>query len=151
MARVYLKGLPQLKAKLQRLRDETAKDVAPTLGLAADKVVDMMKRLVPVDSGDLRDSIGWTFGSAPEGSLKIASARSGVLTVTIFAGSEKVFWARFIEFGTRSHAQGGQFAGTEHPGTAAQPFFFVSYRALRKEVKRMLRKAINDAVKKAVR
>lgn len=151
MARVYLKGLPQLKAKLQRLRTDTARDVAPTLGLAADKVVDMMKRLVPVDRGDLRDSIGWTFGEAPEGSLRLASAKAGVLRVTIFAGNEKVFWARWAEFGTKPHVQGGQFAGTQHPGTAAQPFFFVSFRALRKEVKRMLRKAINDAVKKAVR
>lgn len=148
MARVYLKGLPQLKAKLRRLQTDTAPEVRPVLGQGAQKIVDLMKRLVPVRNGELRDSIDWTFGDAPKGSLRIASARAGAITVTIFAGA---FYARFIEFGTAPHTVGGMFAGAEHPGTTAQPFFFVSFRALRKEVKRMLTKAVRDAVKKAVR
>lgn len=151
MARATIKGLPRLKAKLERLRTQTASDVAPAMGRAAQLIVDMMKRQVPVHEGDLRDSIGWTFGDAPKGALTVASSRVGTLRVTIFAGDEKAFYARYIEFGTAPHAQGGKFAGTEHPGTPAQPFFFTSYRALRKEVKRMLRKAISEAVVKAIK
>jgi HK97 gp10 family phage protein len=151
MARVYLKGLPQLKAKLRRLQTDTADDIKPTLGQAAQKIVDLMKRLVPVDDGDLRDSIDWTFGDAPQGAIRIAAARAGALTVTIFAGNEKAYYARFVEFGTAPHTQAGQFAGTQHPGTAAQPFFFPSFRAMRKEVRRMLAKAVREAVRKAVK
>lgn len=148
MARVYLKGLPQLKAKLVRLKRQTEAEVLPAMAAAADKVVAMMKRLAPVDDGDLRDSIGWTFGDAPEGSIRVATVKQGALRVTIYAGNEKAFHARFVEFGTGPHAQGGQFAGTEHPGMPAQPFFFVSYRAMKKEIKAMIRRAVSDAVRK---
>jgi HK97 gp10 family phage protein len=151
MARVYLKGLPQLKAKLIRLKTETAKDIAPAMAAAGDKVVEMMKRLAPVDEGKLRDSIAWTFGDAPKGAIKVATVKEGILRLTIYAGNEDVFWARFVEFGTAPHVQGGEFAGTEHPGNPAQPFFFPSYRALKKEIKSMVRKAIREAVRKAVR
>lgn len=151
MARAYWKGLPQLKAKLARLKVETAKDVAPAMAAAGDRVVEMMKRLAPVDEGSLRDSIGWTFGDAPKGAIKVGTFRQGILRLTIFAGNENVFWARFVEFGTAPHVQGGQFAGTQHPGNPAQPFFFPSYRALKKEIKAMVRKAIREAVGKAVR
>ena len=151
MARVYLKGLPELKAKLLRLKEHTAKDVAPAMAAAGDKVVEMMKRLAPVDDGTLRDSIGWTFGDAPKGAIKVATIKEGLLRLTIFAGNEKAFYARFVEFGTAPHVQGGQFAGTQHPGNPAQPFFFVSYRAMKKEIKSIVRKAIQEAVRKAIR
>jgi HK97 gp10 family phage protein len=147
MARASWKGLPQLKAKLIRLKEQTAERIRPAMEKAAQDVVDMMKRQVPVEHGDLRDSIGWTWGSAPKGSIKVASA-SGI---TIFAGNDKAFYARFIEFGTAPHIQGGQFAGTEHPGTPAQPFFFPSWRASKKAILAALRKAIGEAVRSLVR
>lgn len=143
MARVYLKGLPQLKAKLIKLKEKTAEQIRPAMERAAQSVVDMMKRQVPVDKGDLRDSIGWTWGAGPKGSIKLASVNG----ITIFAGNEKAFYVRFVEFGTAPHLQGGSRAGTEHPGTNAQPFFFSSWRAMRKSVKSALRKAIKEAVR----
>lgn len=142
MARVYLKGLPQLKAKLVRLKTETADKVRPAMEMAAGNLVEMMRRQVAVDQGDLRDSIGWTWGVAPRGSVAIASSAG----ITIFAGNAKAFYARFVEFGTAPHVQGGSHPGTQHPGVAAQPFFFSSYRAMKKDMKAMLRKAIRDAV-----
>ena len=71
MAKVYLKNYPQLRAKLQKLRDDTAADVAPAMAKAAQDIVDMMQRLVPVNSGDLRESIGFTFGAAPKYAQKV--------------------------------------------------------------------------------
>lgn len=151
MARVYLKCLPQLKAKLKRLKEQTAPDLKPTFEAAAQKIVDMMRRRVPVHTGALRDSIGWTWGDRPKYSQKVTSVKAGEnLVITIFAGSTKVRYAHLIEFGTKPHEQGGIFKGSEHPGTTPQPFFFSSYRAMRKEVKAMLRKAIKEAVKRAV-
>ena len=150
MARVYLKGLPQLKAKLVRLKEQTAESVMPAMGKAAQLIVDMMKRQVPVDHGDLRDSIGWTFGDKPKYAQAITTARFGQTRVTIFAGNAKVRYAHLIEFGTAPHTNAGIFAGSENPGARSQPFFFPSYRALRKDAQKIIRLAIRDAVRKAV-
>lgn len=149
MARVYLKGLPQLKAKLIRLKEQTAPAVQQAMAQAAQLIVDMMKRLVPVDHGDLRDSIGWTFGDKPKYAQAVTSVRFGATKVTIFAGNSKVRYAHLVEFGTRPHVNAGEFAGSQHPGTTAQPFFFVSYRALKKQAQTIIRKAIREAVQKA--
>lgn len=146
-----VQGIPSLQRKLTRLRENTAPKVMQAMEIAADRVVSMAKNLVPVNTGDLRDSIGWTWADAPKGSIKIASVQTGAMRLTIFAGNEKAFYARWIEFGTAPHAQGGKFAGTEHPGTTPQPFFFPSYRANKKEVVVGIRKAIRDAVREAVK
>lgn len=151
MARVYLKGLPQLKAKLIKLKEQTAEQMKPAMAQAAQSVVDMMQRQVPVDKGDLRDSIGWTFGDKPKYAQAISRQTSGGLTITIFAGNTKVRYAHLVEFGTAPHAQGGMFEGTEHPGTNAQPFFWPSWRAKKRDVRRILRAAIKEAVRNAVK
>jgi HK97 gp10 family phage protein len=150
VARVYLKGLPRLKAKLVRLKEQTMPEIRGAMEHGAEKIAEMMRSLVPVDDGDLRASIGWTWGEAPKGSFSVSS-NVGSNKITIFAGNEKAFYARWVEFGTAPHAQGGQHAGTEHPGNRAQPFFFPSYRANKRGVKALLRKAIREAVRKAVR
>lgn len=137
--------MPTLVRKLGRLRDETAPQVSPVLGEAAQKIVDMMKRQVPVDQGDLRDNINWTFGDAPKGTMRLATAkrRGGQAVVTIYAGNDKkkgqggVYWARWVEFGTAK--------------MAGRPYFFPSYRAMRKEAKRMIRAAISQAVRNAIK
>lgn len=151
MARVYLKGLPQLKAKLIRLKERTAEAVKPAMAQAAQEIVDMMKRQVPVDKGDLRDSIGWTFGDKPKYAQAITKQSAGGFTITIFAGNTKVRYAHLVEFGTAPHPQGGQFEGTEHPGTKAQPFFWPTWRAKKRDVQKILRAAIKKAVRDAVR
>lgn len=151
MARVYLKGLPQLKRKLILLKERTADKVRPAMERAAQQVTDMMRRQAPVDDGDLRDSIGWTFGEAPRGSITVAAARAGSLRVTIFAGNAKAYYARFVEFGTAPHVQGGMFPGTQHQGNPPQPFFFTSWRAMRKEIRRHIAQAVRDAVREVAR
>lgn len=145
-----VKGLPQLKRKLEKLRTTTAPQVALAMEASAETICNMMRRLVPVDDGDLKASIGWTWGEAPKGSIKITSAKNGRLILTIYAGDKKAFYARWIEFGTASHVQGGSRPGTQHPGTPPQPFFYPSYRANRKKVKRDISAAIRKAVKAAV-
>lgn len=151
MARVYLKGLPTLKAKLIALKEKTQEAVKPAMEQAAQSVVEMMKRQVPFDKGDLVRSIGWTWGDKPKGSIGVASAKFGVLRLTIFAGNATAYYARFVEFGTAAHPQGGSHPGTQHPGTKAQPFFYPSYRANRKAIKAAIAKAIRLAIKEAAR
>lgn len=109
----------------------------------AAQIVAEMKLLVPVETGALRDSIGWTWGDPPKGSLAVANVRgrsvSGVF-ITIYAGTrdkklgdQDAFYARWQEFGTQN--------------MPANPFFFVVWRANRRRV----RGGINRAVRKALK
>lgn len=119
---------------------------------AADDIVAMMKSLVPElekpdkrrRAGALRDSIGWTWGKAPKGSLVVATLKGagigGDLTATIFAGTrdkdrgvDDAYYVRWVEFGTVK--------------MKASPFFYVSWRANRKPAKRAIAQAINKAAK----
>lgn len=58
---------------------------------------------------------------------------------------------RFLEFGTRPHKQGGRFAGTMHPGTAARPHIFPNWRAFKPTAKKRINAAINRAVREVMR
>jgi HK97 gp10 family phage protein len=129
-----IKGLASLNRKFERL-PKSAEDAArKAIAISADEIVAMAKRLVPVDEGDLRASIGWTWGEAPEGTKVLGSARGGAaLTATIFAGDHKAFYARWIEFGTVK--------------MSAHPYFFPSYRANAKRAKSRIKRAINKAAK----
>jgi len=145
-------GLDSLERKLRRLPKLMTDEIRRAMEAVADDIVRMMKSLVAVDNGDLQKTIGWTWGEAPKGSLtvaKIAPKNIGVgLELTIFAGNSEIYWGRWIEFGIAPHTNGGLFAGSKHPGTAAQPFFFVSYRANKKGAKAAIRKAIRSSAKK---
>lgn len=143
----------------------------------ADEIVALARSLVPVSSGALRNSIGWTWGDAPDGSLILGSVRKisrsrrkiktkadvrreAGLAITIYAGDDEAFYARWVEFGTQAtQARGSRrnnrfrniFVATKeyraHAATPAQPFFYPAYRALRKSVKSRIRRAANKAAK----
>lgn len=142
-------GLEKLNRKLKKLPAAAEKRIKEAMEVGANEIVALMKSLVAVDSGELRDSIGWTWGDAPKFSQKIATVKSadGKMVITIYAGNSKVRYAHLVEFSTRAHQNAGQFAGTQHPGTSAQPFFFVSYRALRRRTKSRITRAITKSAK----
>lgn len=51
------------------------------------------------------------------------SAKGSMPPVMMFVGPvSQVFYARFVEFGTAAHINGGRFAGSKHPGARPQPF-----------------------------
>ena len=142
-------GLDRLKRRMtQTIPAHVEKATVAAMEQSAEEIVAMMKRLVPVDSGALRDSIGWTWGQAPNGAMVLgmskAAGGTGRKVITIYAGTRDkklgdldAFYVRFVEFGTHK--------------MTAQPFFFPSYRALRKRARgritRQMRKAIRDGAK----
>jgi HK97 gp10 family phage protein len=144
-------GLDKLLRKLKALPPIFEKVAKAALAAAADEIVAAMKGFCPVDRGDLRDSIGWTFGEPPKGSIAIIGEAFKVggrkIKLTIFAGNAAAYYARWVEFGTAAHAQGGMFKGTDSPGTVAQPFFYPAWRLKKKKVKAKVVKAMNSAAK----
>ncbi|MFC5584439.1 HK97-gp10 family putative phage morphogenesis protein [Nitratireductor kimnyeongensis] len=146
---VTIKGLKSLEAKLKRLPPAAEKRIKEAMEKGAGEIVAMMKSLAPVDQGDLRDSIGWTWGDKPKYSQALAKVKSadGRLAITVYAGNSKVRYAHLVEFGAAPHIAGGMFEGAQHPGAPAQPFFYVSWRALRRRTKSRITRAITKSAK----
>jgi HK97 gp10 family phage protein len=151
---VAIKGLASLRRKLKRLPQLAEEEISKAMEQSANEIVALMKSLAPVASGDLQNSIAWTWGDAPEGAMVLGKVRqkgrgAGNLVITIYAGGGDAFHARFVEFGTSPFTNGGLYAGSENPGTAAQPFFYPSWRAGRKRAKGRVTRAINKSAKRA--
>lgn len=127
-------GLEAFKKKMKELPKAAEAEIRLAMEKSADEIVAMMKSLVPVDAGDLRDSIGWTWGDKPKYSQAFVKTTQGGMTLTIFAGNSKVRYAHIVEF------------GAQH--MAAHPFFFSSFRFLQKRAKSRITRAINKAAKK---
>lgn len=133
-------GLARLQKKLDRLPKAAKVQIKAAMAAAADAIVAMMKSLVPVGSGTLRDSIGWTWGKPPKGASVVASVKASLgsdLTITIYAGSHDAYYARWQEFGTQN--------------MPAHPYFYVSWRASKKGAKRAIRKAITASAKQVAK
>ena len=134
---------PRLRARLAKIPDIAREAAAAAMEEGAQEIVDAMKMAAPIESGDLRASIGWTWGEVPAGSFMIDEIRSGknkgdqyaTLRIKIYAGNRDAFYARFQEFGTRSHP--------------AQPFFFPTWKRERAKFRRRIRDRIRKRIKEA--
>lgn len=146
-----VQGLDRLGKKLKRLPELARQEIAKAMEQSAAEVVALMKSLVAVDSGELRDSIGWTWGDRPKYSQAIGAVKSAGsgMVITIYAGNTRVRYAHLVEFGASPHINGGKFAGSQHPGAPAQPFFYPAWRATRKRAKGRVTRAINKSAKRA--
>ena len=140
-------GGDKLRRKLRSIPAKVAAAMSRALVQNAEELVGKMKNAAPYDSGDLIDSIQWQFTSARDaetgGSIKGAEG----LSVTVSAGGGLAFYASWVEFGTPPHINGGKFAGTQHPGTEKQPFFWPIYRLNKRRIKGRLSRAQNKTIK----
>lgn len=119
MSEIRVKGLSELQKFLDQLPAKLEANVMRSALRAGAKVIQAeAKANVPVQSGELRKSI------------KVGTRlRKGKATASI---RTKLFYARFVEFGTRAHAISGDggplaFAGiyvrtVNHPGAKPHPF-----------------------------
>lgn len=153
-----VQGISELKKAIAALPKRVEAAARPAMEAGAEELVKMMKRLAPVDDGALRDSIGWTWGNAPAGSAVIAQSDPNErgLRITVYAGNAKAYYAAFVEFGTAEQHAGQQITNKSGRtrkslrttrGGAAQPFFFPSYRALRKRIQSRIRREMKKAIK----
>ncbi|WP_294932185.1 HK97-gp10 family putative phage morphogenesis protein [uncultured Paracoccus sp.] len=157
---------PRIAAQLKRVPDIAVDAARRAMEEGATEIVAAMKAAAPEKSGELRDSIGWTWGDLPPGTFMIDEIRSGrnrgdqyaTLRLKIYAGSKDAFYARFVEFGTQAHSLAGgadvsrnkrQGQGSGHPGAAAQPFFYPTWKAARVKFKRRIRERVRAAIREA--
>lgn len=158
-----VQGLSSLQRKLSALPKAVKEQISKAMESGAEDIVNTARNLVPVDELTLYESIGWTWGNAPKGSIvlgRTARRPGDGLRITIYAGNNEAFYARWVEFGTQAHnvaSGGGTVAGKKslasggglgHPGARAQPFFFPAYRANRRRVRSKIARATNAAAKK---
>lgn len=140
-----VQGAERLRARFKAVPQKVIDEVAKVIEAQAEKIVADMKRLVPVDTGALRDSIGWTWGDAPKGSISVGKVRGKSFdqaAITIYAGtrdkslgSADAFYARFQEFGT-----------VKMP---ANPFFYPAWRANKTRARSAMKRAVSRAIRKA--
>jgi len=131
-----VQGLARLNRKFDRLPQAAETAARAALEKSADEIVAMMRRLVPKPTGTLERSIGWTWGAAPEGSKVFGTVKGGEeVTITIYAGNDEAFYARWVEFGTVN--------------ATARPYFYPSYRANRKRAVGRVKRALNKAARNA--
>lgn len=157
-------GIARLRRKLKQLPEAMRVEIAAAMEQGAEEVVAMARHLVPVDDGALRDSIGWCWGVPPKDAKLITRSRpmwnkdGRDMTISIYAGNNEAFYARWVEFGTQRHslAKGADISrrgkrqnqGPIHPGARMQPFFFPAFRATKKKVKSRISRSITKAAKK---
>lgn len=123
----------RLKKRLEAIPVAVRAAIKPAMEKSAQEIVALAKALCPVNDGDLRDSIGWTWGDAPEGSIVLAASEGAALRITIYAGDDEAFYARWVEFGT-SHS-------------LPEAFFIPAYRLNKKRAANRIKRAISKAVR----
>lgn len=146
---VSTSGFRELEKSLAQFeKQSTQKAVARrALSKAAQPIAAKMRQKAPRDDGQLQDNIAVSTRVKNEaGNAAYASvmretggldketavaamrdarraAKGTVPMVYMYVGpTVKAPHAHLVEFGTAPHTNGGQFAGTDHPGTAPQPF-----------------------------
>lgn len=140
-----IQNLDRFKRKLRALPQAVKDEVRPALEKSADEIVDLMRRAVPVDEGDLRRSIGWTWGAPPEGASVFAQAAGEAgLVITIYAGNRQtvVTNSRGVEF---QNAFIQEYGTTER---SANPFFRPSWRLGRKRAQNRISRSLGKAARK---
>lgn len=126
-----------LAERLEAIPDAILEEVRPALVKGAEETAALMKALVPVDEGDLRDSItvtepGETTPPYAEGGGKRTAANNQAL---VTAGNENVRHGHLQEFGTVEHE--------------AQPFMRPGARLAKAKALRRIQRAIGKAVRNA--
>lgn len=129
-------GIGRLKQRFAGIRANVLEATQPALLKQAGIMSGTMRQLVPVDTGDTRDSITVTPGgkqtpaySQPGGSTVVPEN-----AVAITVGDQDVRTAHLVEYGT-----------VEAP---AQPFFWPAVRLHNKKARAAIKRALGAAVRK---
>lgn len=133
MARSGFRAGDRARAKemFRKLPREVRKATAVALDSAAEELTRSIRNRVPIDDGDLRDSVKWRRGSIKGG------RKEADLAVTVSEGDRKAFYAPFVEHGTQT--------------APAQPHFWPTWRASKRRLIGRIRRAQAKAIREAAK
>lgn len=155
---VKLEGFRELEQALAQIeKTATAKAVMRrALKTAARPVADLAAALAPEGpTGNLKRSISIsTKLSKRQQQANRRLQAEGKAAVEMFLGpdyKQAGNHAHLVEFGTKPHRNRGQFAGTQHPGTAPRPFLRPAWEAEGRPTLDRLGKTLWVEIEKAAR
>ena len=165
-----IKNLDAYMARLAKIAPAAKQAVGAALQTNAQELSSAIARACD-DDPKLSESVGYTAGQAPKGTLGAGDDTSAALAAeglsyTVYAGAGLKIpaAARWREFGTHPHAEDAKDGGVmafegkegqgfaahvQNPGERAQPFFFPTYRAYKKRMNSRASRAGSAAIKKA--
>lgn len=129
-------GLKETLAAMERVKQAAKEAAMQALVKGAHDVAAVQRQLVPVDEGDLRDSVTVTLPgqTTPPHSQPGGSRTAGENEVLVTAGNSDVRYPHHVEHGTVK--------------MEARPFFFPAYRLLRDKVRRSAASAFGRAARR---
>jgi HK97 gp10 family phage protein len=113
--------LKNFEKRLAAIPARAREAVRPALEKSAEELAGMMRVLVPIDEGELKDSI-------------VVQNTEVDTQILVTAGNDDAPHARWVEFGT--------------PEAREQAFFYPSVRLLQKRIQRRIKSAIGRAIRK---
>lgn len=155
-----LKGRDALMRRLNQLAPNVEKYAAEAKLQAAEEAAELMRERAPTGATlEYRESFsGERLADNPNKQQVGVTPTKDPSAAGVFA---EYIW-RFLEFGTAPHSTvkgGGTVLGKKnvaasgtgmHPGTAAQPHIFPTWRAYKKKASAKIRAAVNKAVREAM-
>ena len=169
-----LEGFPDLERALQQI-ERRSTQVAVTrraLQKAAEPMREKAAQYAPINRGDLTAGIKISVRATGEvgraayaaemrqsgdkvaalGAMKAARSafRASNPPAVLYMGPIRaLFYAKFVEFGTKPHTAGGKFEGAQHPGSAPDPFLRPAFDAEAERTVERLAPLIWAEIKKA--
>lgn len=127
--------LERILKRMEAIPKEVREQVKPALAASGQELARTMRMLAPEDEGDLKRSIAVTMpgDTTPAYSQPGGSRMAGPLEVLVTAGNQDARHSHLLEYGT-----------TKMP---AKPYFWASYRLLKRRMRRRIARAIAKAVK----
>lgn len=155
-----LKGRDALMRRLNQLAPNVEKYAAQAKLEVAEEAAEMMRERAPTGATlEYRESFSGELLANNANKQQVGlSQTKDPSAAGVFA---EYIW-RFLEFGTAPHSTvkgGGTVLGKKnaaasgkgmHPGTAAQPHIFPTWRAYKKKASAKIRAAVNKAVREAM-
>lgn len=143
-------GKEALRRKFRALPAAVKAEVRKVVPESAAELVGMMRRLAPSRTGMLVGSIRAEqtdeFAASVVAGGTAATRREVRKDSGMFTDE-----AILAEFGVKPHKLGGLFEGAMHPGTPPRPFFYPSWRAMKKPIKSRIARSITKGIKKVAR
>lgn len=145
---VKIEGRSSLRRKFNSMPHAVRSEVQKAVPSSGADLVGMMKRLAPNKTGALVSSIRQENPGDGYRTLVIAGGTPATRREVREGSGVFTDEAVLVEFGTKEHKAEGKFKGATIPAIPARPFFFNSWRAMKRSIKGKLSRSITRGIKK---